>query len=40
LVAKTVAAAPVANPRVFTEEDVSYLVRQAYWGNQPLRERN
>ena len=40
IVAKTVAAAPVANPRVFTEEDVSYLVRQAYLGKQPLRERN
>ena len=30
VVAKTVAGAPVANPRDFTEEDVSYLVRQAY----------
>jgi maleylacetate reductase len=40
MVAKTVAEAPVANPRHFTEEDVSYLVRQAYWGKQPLRERN
>jgi alcohol dehydrogenase class IV len=40
MVAKIVAEAPVANPRRFTEEDVSYLVRQAYWGKQPLRERN
>jgi maleylacetate reductase len=34
-VAKTVAGAPVANPRAFTEEDVSYLVRQAYSDNEP-----
>jgi alcohol dehydrogenase class IV len=31
-VAKTIAGAPVANPRDYTEEDVSYLVRQAYFG--------
>jgi maleylacetate reductase len=36
-VAKTVAGAPVANPRAFTEEDVRYLVRQAYFGKEPLR---
>jgi maleylacetate reductase len=40
VVAKTVVGAPVANPRHFTEEDVSYLVRQAYLGKEPLRERN
>lgn len=40
IVAKTVAGAGVTNPRDFTEEDVSYLVRQAYLGNQPQRERN
>jgi maleylacetate reductase len=36
-VAKHVAGAPVANPRAFTEEDVSYLVRQAYLNQEPLR---
>lgn len=36
-VAKAVAGAPVANPRAFTEEDVSYLVRQAYFYREPLR---
>jgi maleylacetate reductase len=36
-VAKTVAGAPVANPRPFTEEDVSYLVQQAYVDKGPLR---
>jgi maleylacetate reductase len=36
-VAKTVAGAPVANPRAFTEEDVRYLVRQAYFGEEPRR---
>ena len=40
VVAKTVVGAPVTNPRDFTEEDVSYLVRQAYLGKEPLRERN
>jgi maleylacetate reductase len=35
-VVKTVAGAPVANPRAFTEEDVRYLVRQAYSGKEPL----
>jgi maleylacetate reductase len=39
-VAKTVAAAPVSNPRDLTEEDVSYLVRQAYLGKKPPQERN
>ena len=39
MVAKSVAGAPVANPRDFTEEDVRYLVRQAYLGKEP-RERN
>jgi maleylacetate reductase len=34
-VAKAVAEAPVANPRAFTEEDVSYLVRQAYFYKEP-----
>ena len=36
-VAKTVTAAPVSNPRAFTEEDVRYLVQQAYLGSRPLR---
>jgi maleylacetate reductase len=36
-IAKTVAGAPVANPRGFTEEDVRYLVRQAYFDKEPLR---
>jgi maleylacetate reductase len=36
-VAKTVAGAPVSNPRAFTEEDVRYLVQQAYLGRRPLR---
>jgi maleylacetate reductase len=36
VVAKTVAGEGVANPRDFTEEDVSYLLRQAYLGKQPL----
>jgi maleylacetate reductase len=43
-VAKIVAAragtAPVWNPRDFTEEDVSYLLLQAYLGKRPLPERN
>jgi maleylacetate reductase len=39
VVGKTVAGAPVANPRDFTEEDVCYLVRQAYMGSKPQRER-
>jgi maleylacetate reductase len=43
-VAKIVAAragtAPVCNPRDFTEEDVSYLLLQAYLGKRPLPERN
>jgi maleylacetate reductase len=40
VVAKAVAGAPVSNPRAFTEEDVRYLVQQAYLGKRPLRERN
>jgi maleylacetate reductase len=40
IVAKTVAGTGVTNPRDFTEEDVSYLLRQAYLGRQPLQERN
>ena len=40
VVAKTVVGTPVTNPRDFTEDDVSYLVRQAYLGKEPLRERN
>jgi maleylacetate reductase len=36
-VAKTVTAAPVSNPRAFTEEDVRYLVQQAYLGRRPER---
>ena len=40
MVAKIVTAAPVSNPREFAEEDVSYLVRQAYLGKEPLPERN
>jgi maleylacetate reductase len=39
-VARTVAGAPVSNPRAFTEEDVRYLVQQAYLGKRPLPERN
>jgi alcohol dehydrogenase class IV len=38
-VGKIVAGAPVANPRDFTEDDVSYLVQQAYLGNKPSQER-
>ena len=40
MVAKTVAEPRSPTPGDFTEEDVSYLVRQAYLGKQPLRERN
>jgi maleylacetate reductase len=45
VVAKIVApgsasAAPVSNPRDFTEEDVSYLVWRAFLGEEPLQERN
>jgi maleylacetate reductase len=39
-VAKTVAGAPVSNPRAFTEEDVRYMLQQAYLGTRPLPERN
>ncbi len=39
VVGQIVARAPVANPRDFTEEDVIYLVRQAYMGTKPQRER-
>jgi hypothetical protein len=39
-VAKIVAATPVSNPRDFTEEDVSYLLLQAYLGKRPPPERN
>jgi maleylacetate reductase len=39
-IAETVAAAPVVNPRDFTEEDVSYLLRQAYLDKAPLPEGN
>jgi maleylacetate reductase len=35
VVAKTVIGAPPANPRDFTEEDVYYLLRQAYLGTKP-----
>ena len=35
VVAKTVVDAPAPNPRDFTEEDVYYLVRQAYLGTKP-----
>lgn len=38
-IGQTVAGAPVSNPRNFTEEDVCYLVRQAYTGSKPQRER-
>jgi maleylacetate reductase len=38
-VGKIVAGAPVTNPRDFTEDDVSYLVLQAYLGNKPSQER-
>ena len=37
VVGKIVAGAPVSNPRAFTEEDVCYLVRQAYMGRKPQR---
>jgi maleylacetate reductase len=45
VVAKIVApgsasAAPVSNPRDFTEQDVSYLVWRAFLGEEPLQERN
>jgi len=39
-VASSVAEAPVSNPRGYTEEDVFYLVQQAYIGKRPLPERN
>jgi maleylacetate reductase len=39
-VGKIVAGVPVSNPRDITEDDVSYLVRQAYLGNKPSQERN
>jgi maleylacetate reductase len=39
-VAEIVAATPVSNPRDFTEEDVSYLLLQAYLGKRPPPERN
>jgi maleylacetate reductase len=39
VVGKIVARGPVSNPRDFTEEDVCYLVRQAYMGTKPQRER-
>ena len=39
VIAKIVAGTPVANPRDFTEEDVSYLLLQAYRGKRPA-ERN
>jgi hypothetical protein len=35
-----VAGAPVSNPRAITEEDVRYLVQQAYLGKRPPPERN
>jgi maleylacetate reductase len=35
VVAKTVVGAPPSNPRDFTEQDVYYLVRQAYLGTKP-----
>jgi maleylacetate reductase len=35
VVGKIVAGAPVSNPRDFTEEDVCYVVRQAYMGSKP-----
>jgi hypothetical protein len=34
---ETGAGAPVANPPAFTEEDVSYLVRQTYSDRESLR---
>jgi maleylacetate reductase len=40
VVAHVVAGAPVSNPRAFTEEDVRYLLQQAYLGKRPLPERN
>jgi maleylacetate reductase len=39
VVGKIVARGPVSNPRDFTEEDVCYLVQQAYSGSKPQRER-
>jgi alcohol dehydrogenase class IV len=38
--ANVVAGAPVSNPRAFTEEDVRYLLQQAYLGKRPRPERN
>jgi hypothetical protein len=35
-----VAGAPVSNPRAITEEDVRYMLQQAYLGTRPLPERN
>jgi maleylacetate reductase len=40
IVARRAGTAPVRNPRDFTEEDVSYLLLQAYSGKRPLSERN
>ena len=40
IVAPRAGRAPVRNPRDFTEEDVSYLLLQAYSGKRPLSERN
>jgi alcohol dehydrogenase class IV len=40
MVAPRAGTAPVCNPRDFTEEDVSYLLLQAYLGKRPLPERN
>ena len=39
-VGEAVAATPVSNPRDFTQEDVCYLVQQAYLGAKPSSERN
>jgi maleylacetate reductase len=40
IVAPRAGTAPVSNPRDFTEEDVKYLVLQAYLGKRPQAERN
>jgi maleylacetate reductase len=39
-VAKIIGAAPVSNPRDYTEENVVVLMEQAYLGSKPLPERN
>jgi alcohol dehydrogenase class IV len=40
IVAPRAGTAPVSNPRDFAEEDVKYLLLQAYLGKRPQAERN